>query len=350
VPCRGRRVDHRRHLPDATGIGARGPDRGHLRDPADADPRQVLLGEPGQHFELAALGDAEQRRAAWAHDLPRLDRAGQHQPGGRRTHVETADRGALLGELGTRHCYAGVGGIAGRGLAVEIGARHEPAADQRRGPIELGLRDRGIGARDLDRRIQLRRLLPLHRPVDRRERLPGRDPLARVDQHALDSAALARNADRHIAPGRDRAGRGHHRRHRTASRDHHRHPRCGGGRSGSGRIGGRRGLVAAARHEERDRERCDQQRAADDHPQTPRPRASSRRRVAGSGRSSAMLDWMFIGFTTPFSAWPGDRPGAVLHDYSTALKARCTCPFNLSPPCDEFTAFATLHGGSAPRC
>ena len=64
-----------------------------------------------------------------------------------------------------------------------------------------------LGAGHFDLGGELTRLLRLDRPFDGGERLTGLHPVAGLDQHAADLAPLARDADRHVAAGGERARR-----------------------------------------------------------------------------------------------------------------------------------------------
>ena len=153
-------------------------------------------------------GDAEQGARAGADHLAGLDAAAEHEAGGRRADVEPADLGAGRAELGLGDADAGRGGVAGGALLVEIGLADEAAADQRLGAVELVLGELQVGARHFDLGGELGRLLRLDRAIDHRQRLAGADPLAGLDEHALDLAAFAGDADRHVAARGERAGRG----------------------------------------------------------------------------------------------------------------------------------------------
>ncbi|MBC7985773.1 MAG: hypothetical protein H7X93_03760, partial [Sphingomonadaceae bacterium] len=88
------------------------------------------------------------------------------------------------------------------------------------------------------------RVLALHRTVDHREHLPRLDPVAVVDEDARDLAALAGDADWHLAARRERSRRREDVGHRSRARHHHRDARQ--------RLllaGPARGLADAAAHE-----------------------------------------------------------------------------------------------------
>jgi len=76
----------------------------------------------------------------------------------------------------------------------------------RRSTSALETKPRATSAWDVDQRRELRRFLRLDRAVDDGERLPGADPLARLDEDADDLAAFARNAHRHVVAGGELAG------------------------------------------------------------------------------------------------------------------------------------------------
>ncbi len=184
---------------------------------------------------------------AGADHLAHLDAARQYEAAGGRADVEPADAGAGGAELGLGDADAGRGGVAGGALAVEIGLADEAARNQRLGPVELVLGELQVGARHLDLGGELLRLLGLDRAVDHRQRLAGADPLAGLDQHTLDLAALAGDADRHVAAGGERAGRRDQGGNVLAAGDDHRHRRKLLALVGLGRCGL---LAAAAEHED----------------------------------------------------------------------------------------------------
>jgi hypothetical protein len=61
--------------------------------------------------------------------------------------------------------------------------------------------------------------------IDHRERLPGADPLARLDQDRRYHPALAGDPDRHVHAGRDRPGCGDHSSDLRAAWNDHGHGR-----------------------------------------------------------------------------------------------------------------------------
>ena len=153
--------------------------RGDRRRHADADRREILLRQLGAHFDLAALGQAEQGARAGADDLADLDIALEDQARGRRDDVELADLGAGRAELGLGHADLGISRVAGRFLGIELGLGHEAAVLERQRAVVIGLGERGVGARRLDLRGELRRLLRLDRAVDHGEHLALRGPSCR---------------------------------------------------------------------------------------------------------------------------------------------------------------------------
>ena len=100
--------------------------------------------------------------------------------------------GARRAELRLGDADLRISGVAGRLLGIDLGLGDEAAALERDGALVIGLGKRGIGARRLDLRGELRRLLRLDRAVDDREHLARADPAAGIDEDADDAAALSR--------------------------------------------------------------------------------------------------------------------------------------------------------------
>ena len=89
-----------------------------------------------------------------------------------------------------------IGAVAGGAEPIDIGFRHKSLGDQPQRPVQVGLRQIGIGLRDLHLRGLARLLLDLHRAIDHRQYLTGVDPLAWLDQHSDDLPAFAGYSDR----------------------------------------------------------------------------------------------------------------------------------------------------------
>jgi hypothetical protein len=107
--------------------------------------------------------------------LARLDVARQDQTRGRCPHVEPAHARPRLPELRLGDPHAGVGGVAGRGAAIDVRSRDEAPRDERLGAIQFLLREPRVGAADLDLGGETLRFLALDRAIYDRERLPCPD-------------------------------------------------------------------------------------------------------------------------------------------------------------------------------
>src|SRR5579871_3235239 len=139
------RIDHRRKLPDAALERLCRADRGHRRRIADLELGQIVLVELGQHLEFAALGDAEQRGARAADHLPGLDGARQHEPVLGRDDVEPTVARAAFSHRRARDADLRDGRVA-RGLElVDVGLRDKAPVDELERPLEVVLRQRGVG-------------------------------------------------------------------------------------------------------------------------------------------------------------------------------------------------------------
>src|SRR5690606_1356784 len=135
------RIDHRGYLPHLAREDRVAADRSHFGAGSGAKLVEVALGKLRAKLHLATLGDTEQRARARADDLAGLDAARQHQPSGGRADVEPAVARLGLGELGLGDADARAGGVASRGLAIDIGLGDEAAADQALRAFELVLRE-----------------------------------------------------------------------------------------------------------------------------------------------------------------------------------------------------------------
>ena len=100
-------------------------------------------------------------------------------------------------ELRLGDADAGIGGVAGRVLAVDVGLGDEAAADQRLRAVEFVLGEAASARATWIWAASWAGLLRLDRAVDDRQHLARADPLARLDQHRSDQAAFAGDADRH---------------------------------------------------------------------------------------------------------------------------------------------------------
>ena len=200
-PWRLLRVDHRRHLPDRAGEAAVEPYRRDLRGHSGVDRRRVLLRQCARISISPPAAMPEQRRRAGADDLADLDAARQHQARAGGANVEPADLGARArraapGRRGHGHLRRRARRACDR---FRPWRRSRAPAARRRDRIGLG--QRGIGPRDLDRGGELRRLLRPG-PNGRRPPAPGpQDPAAGIDEHVGHSAARAGHADRLVATG-----------------------------------------------------------------------------------------------------------------------------------------------------
>ena len=105
-----------------------------------------------------------------------------------------------------RHADPRARRIAGCSQAVDIGLRDEAAFDQLQRAIEIGLREIGVGLRDLDLSGGAAHLLRLDRLVDLREHLTLAHPVTRVDGDRDDTAAFADHTNRHFTACSERTG------------------------------------------------------------------------------------------------------------------------------------------------
>jgi hypothetical protein len=108
-------------------VAARRADRCDRSGNAGAEPREIALGQLGEHFHLPGPGDPEKRPGARADDLPGLDIAIEKETGGRGTDVEAADARAALAEIGLCHPDPGVRGVAGGDSTLDVGLGNESA-------------------------------------------------------------------------------------------------------------------------------------------------------------------------------------------------------------------------------
>ena len=158
-------------------------------------------------FHFTALGKAEQDSRTGADHLARFDPAFKHQPGGGGDHVEPAALRLQHAQLRPGDADLRVSGIAGRAQPVDIGLGHKALVDQPQRTVEVGLRQIGVGPRDLNLRGLARLLLDLNRTINHRHHLPGADPLPGFDQYRQDLPAFTGDPDRQFAPRGQGAGR-----------------------------------------------------------------------------------------------------------------------------------------------
>jgi hypothetical protein len=173
------------------------------------DQGKVLLRQLGLHLHLAAFRKPEQRSGSRADDLADLHIAGQDQAARGSKHVETAKFRSARRKLGLRDAYLSVCRIARGFLGVYFRLRDEAATQKAHCAFIIVLRESRIGARGIDLRCELSRLLRLHGAVDYGEDLTCADPAAGVDKDALNAAALSRDPDRLIAFRCERTASGH---------------------------------------------------------------------------------------------------------------------------------------------